>query len=80
MQYRVKHDYRSDRGGFSKGDTVDLDETEAGWFNFDSPGLLEPTDKPAEPEPVEVTEPEPAVVVEGEPAVEVEKPKRARRT
>ena len=91
-QYKVQHDYRSDRGGFSAGDKVDLEDHEADWFNADSPGLLEPVGAKAKhevkPEPVEepqVEEPEPAVEVTEEPSVEVDdgpadKPKRARRS
>lgn len=79
--YKVNHNYRSDRGGFSEGDQVDLDERDAAWFNFDSPGLLTATDSAAEPETPQVTEPEPVVeVLDDEPTVEVdEKPKRQSR-
>lgn len=78
--YKVNHNYRSDRGGFTEGDQVELDERDANWFNFDSPGLLEPVDATPEVEEVQVTEPEPAVeVLDDEPEV-VEKPKRQRRS
>lgn len=71
-QYKVQHNYRSDQGGFTEGDKVDLEDAEAAWFNADSPGLLEPVKTArAATEPAPTTDAEPG-------STEPDKPKRGR--
>lgn len=47
-KFKVAHDYRSSTVTLREGQTVELDDELAAWIERDSPGILQPAQKPRE--------------------------------
>lgn len=52
MKVRFTGDYASDRGSWSEGAVVELDDELAAWLERDVPGIIEDSDAGAEEEPI----------------------------